>query len=213
MVSSGGGDPPCISSGIASSVATGMGGAPRFRAGLRLSALARLAVGRRFAAGPRLELVRRFPVARRFEVARRFAVVRRFAVARRFTGRRFFRDEREVAARFLRFAIYCLLIRASTLIEKIFLQRGDCEPRGGTTTLLAGSSLCRLQAETLDAELKHAANGKGIVEVKPIAKPAAKPGKLSDPSKSLSNRTVTSEPSPMSRSVGKNIDAKHYVLH
>jgi hypothetical protein len=72
MVSSGGGDPPWISSGIASSVATGVGGAPRFRAGLRLAALARLAGGRRLAAGRRLALGRRFPVVRRFEVARRF---------------------------------------------------------------------------------------------------------------------------------------------
>ena len=81
MVSSGGGDPPCVSSGV----------------------------GCRFASGRRLALVRRFPVVRRFDVARRFAVVRRFAVARRFTGLRFFRDERDVAARFLRFAICCLL--------------------------------------------------------------------------------------------------------
>ena len=72
MVSSGGGDPPCISSGVASSVATGVGGAPRFRAGLRSAALARLAGGRRLAAGRRLAFVRRFPVVRRFEVARRF---------------------------------------------------------------------------------------------------------------------------------------------
>jgi hypothetical protein len=88
-----------------------------------------LAGGRRLAAGRRLALGRRFPVVRRFEVARRFVVVRRFAGVRRFTGRRFFRDEREVAARFLRFAICCLLIRASTLTKKIFPQRGDCEPR------------------------------------------------------------------------------------
>ena len=170
MVSSGAGDRPCISSG---SVAIGAGGAARFRDGLRLAALARLAVGRRFAAGRRLLLVRRFPLVRRFEVARRFAVVRGFAVVRRFTGRRFFRDERDVAARFLRFAICCLLIRASTLTKKIFPQRGDCEPRGGTTALLAGTSLCRLQAETLDAELKDGGNGKGIGDVKPIGPEAS----------------------------------------
>jgi hypothetical protein len=105
MVSSGGGDPPCISPSVVSCSATGGCSAPRF--GLRLVALARLAVGWLFVAGRRLALVRRFPVVRRFEVTRRFAVVHRFAVARRFTGRRFFRDERDVAARFLRFAICC----------------------------------------------------------------------------------------------------------
>jgi hypothetical protein len=62
----------------------------------RVSAAVRVAAAnRRFAAGRRLAL----------------AVVRRFEVVRRFTGRRFFRDERDVAARFLRFAIYCLLSR------------------------------------------------------------------------------------------------------
>jgi hypothetical protein len=65
---------------------------------------------RRFAAGRRLALVRRFPVVRRFEVVPRFPEVRRFDVVPRFAGVRVFRDEREVAARFLRFAIcYCLL--------------------------------------------------------------------------------------------------------
>ena len=77
--------------------------ASRFRGGLRLAALARLAVGRRFAAGGRLTLVRRLVAVRRL------AVVRRLAAVRRFAGVRFFRDEREVAARFLRFAICCLL--------------------------------------------------------------------------------------------------------
>jgi hypothetical protein len=73
------------------------------RRGLRLAALACLAVGRRFAAGGRLTLVRRLVALRRL------AVVRRLAAVRRFAGVRFFRDEREVAARFLRFAICCLL--------------------------------------------------------------------------------------------------------
>ena len=59
------------------------GGAPRFRVGLRLAALARLAGGRRLAAGRRLAFVRRFPVVRRFEVARRFVAVRRFTGVRR----------------------------------------------------------------------------------------------------------------------------------
>jgi hypothetical protein len=76
---------------------TGVVAASSFRGGLRLPALARLAGGRRLAAG------------RRFAVVRRFAAVRRFAVVRRFTVVRFFRDERVVAARFLRFAICCLL--------------------------------------------------------------------------------------------------------
>jgi hypothetical protein len=133
-----------------------VGGAPRFLTGVRLAVLACLAGSRRLAGGRRLAVVRRFLVVRRFEVARRFVVVRRFTGVRRFIGRRFFRDEREVAARFLRFAICCLLIRASTLTKKIS-QRGDCEPRGGTTALLVGTSLCRLQAETLDAELRDGA--------------------------------------------------------
>jgi hypothetical protein len=128
MVSSGGGDPPCVSSGIVSCWATGVCAALRFRGGRRFAA-----VGRRFAAGRRLKLVRRFLVVRGFEVARRFAVVRRFAVARRFTGRRFFRDEREVAVRFLRFAIYCLLIRASTLTKKSLPQSKNCEGARSTS--------------------------------------------------------------------------------
>ena len=100
MVSSGGGDPPCICSGFVSSRAIEGCATPRFWGGLRL-----VAAGRRFAAGRVFALVRRVPVVRRFEVARRFAVLRCFEVVRRFTGLRFFRDEREVAARFLRFGI------------------------------------------------------------------------------------------------------------
>ena len=46
-----------------------------------------------------------FPSVRRFAVVRRFPEVRRFEVVPRFAGVRFFRDEREVAARFLRFAM------------------------------------------------------------------------------------------------------------
>jgi hypothetical protein len=81
--------------------------------GRRFAALRRFVAVRRFAAGRRLALVRRFPVVRRFEVAPRFPEVRRFEVARRFTGVRFFRVERVVAARFLRFAIRCLIGGAS----------------------------------------------------------------------------------------------------
>ena len=100
MVSSGGGDPPCVCSGFVSSRAIEGCATPRFWGGLRL-----VAAGRRFAAGRAFALVRRFLVVRGFEVARRFAVFRCFEVVRRFTGFRFFRDKREVAARFLRFAI------------------------------------------------------------------------------------------------------------
>ena len=114
MVSSGGGDPPCVSSGVVSCGATGVCAAPLFRGGgLRFGALARAADGRRFAAGRRLALVPRLVAVRCLAVVRRFAVVSRLAVVRRFTGVRFFRDECEVAARFLRFAICCLLSRAS----------------------------------------------------------------------------------------------------
>ena len=81
MVSSGGGDPPCVSSCVVSCCATGVRAAPRFRGGLRLAALLRVAVGRRFAAGRRLALVRRFVAVRRFAVVRRFEVVRRFTAS------------------------------------------------------------------------------------------------------------------------------------
>ena len=102
--------------------------APRFRGGLRLAPVARLAIGRRFAAGRLFALVRRFPV------------VRRFAVVRRFTGRRFFRDEREVAARFLRFAICCLLLgqgglRAARESSKLPCWRHDINGQTGSALL------------------------------------------------------------------------------
>jgi hypothetical protein len=100
MVSSGGGDPPCICSGFVSSRAIEGCATPRFWGGLRL-----VAADRRFAAGRVFALVCRVPVVRRLEVARRFAVFRCFAGVRRFTGFRFFRDKRDVAARFFRFAI------------------------------------------------------------------------------------------------------------
>jgi hypothetical protein len=45
------------------------------------------------------------PLTRRLLPERRFAGVRRFAAARRFAGVRLFRDERELDARFFRFAI------------------------------------------------------------------------------------------------------------
>jgi hypothetical protein len=126
IVFSGGGDRPCISSGVVTSCSvTGVRAASRFLGGLRFAALARPAEARRFASGRLLALVRRFPVVRRFEVVRRFAavrclaVLRRFAVVRRFTVVRFFRKERDVAARFLRFAISCLEFRPPAVKDNI----------------------------------------------------------------------------------------------
>ena len=92
-MSSGGGDPPIVSSGVVSWGAIGVCAAPRFLGGLRFAALTRLAGARRFGAGRRLALVRRF------------VVVRRLAALRRFGVDCFFRDAREIAARFLRFAM------------------------------------------------------------------------------------------------------------
>ena len=91
MVSSSGGEPPSVPSGIVS--CCGIGVAARFWGGLRLAALAVLAVGRRFGGERRLALVCRF------------VAVSRLATLRRFGVDRFFRDAREVAACFLRFAI------------------------------------------------------------------------------------------------------------
>ena len=105
-VSSGGGDPPCTSSGVVSCGAIGVCAAPRFRGGLRLAALAGVADGSRFAPVRRLALVRRLVAVRRLVVVRRFAVVRRCGGIRFF---RVFRAERDAAPRFLRFAICCLL--------------------------------------------------------------------------------------------------------
>ena len=93
---------------------------PRTRGSLRLrlEAFERLGAVRRFAADCFFALVRRFVTVRRL------AVVRRFAAVRRFTGVRFFRDERDAAERFLRFAINCLPSEASTLSKKISSHRG-----------------------------------------------------------------------------------------
>ena len=90
-----------------------------------------MAAGRRFAAGRDFALVRRFPVVRRFEVARRFAVFRCFAMVRRFSGFRFFRDERDVAARFLRFAIVGSCWGKYFSKENFLAKRGQ---RAGTLT-------------------------------------------------------------------------------
>ena len=86
MVSSGGGDPPCICSGFVSPRAIGGCATPGFRGSLRL-----VAAGRRLAVERLFVLVRRFTVVRRFEVARRFPFFRCFEAVGRFTGRRFFR--------------------------------------------------------------------------------------------------------------------------
>jgi hypothetical protein len=126
MVSSGGGDPLSVSSVVASCGTIGRRAAPPFRGGLRLAALARVAGFRRFAAGRRLALVPRLVAVRPLAVVRRFVVVRRFGVVRRFTGVRLFREERELAARFLRFAI-CRLPELASLYH--FLEKK--ERRGG----------------------------------------------------------------------------------
>jgi hypothetical protein len=63
---------------------------------------------------------------------RRLAVVCRLAAVRRFNGARFFRDERGAAARFLRFAIGCLLSEISILSKKICSQRGNVRKRIST---------------------------------------------------------------------------------
>ena len=91
IVSSDGGDPPSVPSGMVSCCGTGVGA--RFRGGLRLAALVVPTVGRRFG------------VERRLALVRRLVVVRHLAALGRFGVDRFLRDEREVAARFLRFAI------------------------------------------------------------------------------------------------------------
>ena len=133
MVSSGGGDPPCTSSGVVSCGTIGVCAAPGLRGGLRLAALERVADGSRFAA------VRRLALVRRLVAVRRLAVVRRFAVVRLFTCARFFRAEREVAARFLRFAICRLPGGAGTLSKKIFSQRGAPKRHNGHQTRVTGT--------------------------------------------------------------------------
>ena len=131
IVPAGGGDPTCVCSSVVSSSRIGARAPPpRFLADLRLAApTRRLAAGRRFAAGRRLALVERFPVVRRFAVALRFAVVRRSAVVRRFTGRRFFCGTTRTSHTLFTFRHMLPPVRASSLTKKIFLQRGDSEPR------------------------------------------------------------------------------------
>jgi hypothetical protein len=99
----GGGDPPRVSSGIVWSRPAAVGAALRFLGGLCFGGILRLAVGRRFAT------VRRLALVRRLLAVRRLAVLRRFALVRRFNGVRFVRAERDFTARFLRFAMWCLL--------------------------------------------------------------------------------------------------------
>ena len=96
---------------------------PRTRGSLwlRLEALERLGAVRRLAADCTFALVRRFVAVRRL------AVFCGFAVVLRFNGARFFRDKRDVAARFLRFAIGCLLSEISILSKGS--QRGNVRNR------------------------------------------------------------------------------------
>src|SRR5262249_39274094 len=93
---------------------------------LRLEALERLGAVRRLAADCTFALVRRFVAVRRL------AFVCGFAAVRRFNGARFFRDKRDVAARFLRFAIGCFLSEISILSKKICSQRGNVRKRIST---------------------------------------------------------------------------------
>jgi hypothetical protein len=118
MVSSGGGDPPWLSSGTASTGPIAVRAAGRLLGDLRLPVLARVVVRLRFTGGRRLALVGRFVAVRRLALVRRFAAVRRLAAVR------VFRDEREVAARFLRFAIGRLLFQISTLSKNSPRKRG-----------------------------------------------------------------------------------------
>jgi hypothetical protein len=89
---------------------------------LRLVALERLGAVRRFPA----DCV--FALEPRVVAVRRLAVVRCLAAVRRFNGAGFFRDERDAAVRFLRFATGCLLTENSTLSKKISSKRGGTFP-------------------------------------------------------------------------------------
>ena len=103
--SSGGGDPPCTSSGVVSCCrdwgmcGTAFPGRSAFGSTCRHHNTVAASHPSR-----RLALVRRLVAVRRLAVARRFAVVILLTCAR------FFRVERLVAARFLRFAICCLCL-------------------------------------------------------------------------------------------------------
>ena len=105
-VSSGGGDPPCTSSGVVSCGAIGVCAAPRFRGGLSLAALPGVADGQPLRTRPTFGTCPALGSGRRLVVVRRFAVVRRFGGIRFF---RVFRAERDAVPRFLRFAISCLM--------------------------------------------------------------------------------------------------------
>ena len=124
---------------------------PRTRGSLRLrlEAFERLGAVRRFAADCL------FAPVRRFVAVRCLAVVRRFAAVRRFNGARFFRDERDAAASFLRFAISCLLSETSTLSKKIFPQRGSYKVRGGHQMRVTGTHFA-VSAEQLGPPARSA---------------------------------------------------------
>lgn len=115
-MASGGGEPLWVSPNVGSprictEVASGLFELGRFVAA-RLTGCGFLADDRFLAPTGRLTLVRRFPADRRLDVARDFAAVRPFArlvVTRRLTVRDFFREKRELAGLFFRFAICCLV--------------------------------------------------------------------------------------------------------
>jgi len=114
IVSSGAGDPPWVSSSTGSSrsgnrVSSRFVGLRCFTTLPRPTEVRFLATGRLLETDRRLAIPRRLLLVRRFEVDRRLVTVRRFAALARLTGRFFFRDERELVARFFRFAMYCLL--------------------------------------------------------------------------------------------------------
>jgi hypothetical protein len=110
--------------------------ASRFRGGLGLAALERLAGGRRFAAERRLAPVRGLVAVRRF------AAVPRLAAVRRFNGVRFFPAERDVAERFLRFAICLPPVRTSSVSMKLYLSL--CQPQIRAQRKHHGFRLCFL---------------------------------------------------------------------
>jgi hypothetical protein len=117
IVSSGAGDPPCVSSIDVNSGVTLAGDIRRLRVGRLLAGVERFALGRRLAGARRLAFVRRLAAVR--EATRSLVAVRRFEGGRRFAGVRFLRAERAVAAGFLRFAMSCLLFSRAHSINAL----------------------------------------------------------------------------------------------
>jgi hypothetical protein len=111
IVISGGGDSPRVSPNVGSPRICTEVGSGLFKlfgfVAARLAGCGLLADDRFFAVKGRLRPVRRFAADRRLEAAR-FGTARFFArleVTRRLTARVFFREERELATFFFRFAI------------------------------------------------------------------------------------------------------------